>query len=163
MRDRDGHHHQDQGGGAVGPLADSGAAAMSRPFGRKPYGRAAAARSAGPHPHIGGTRRHAAPMTAPAKTGPGPSSVAGILLPRKTIGTYRKDGANRGAPHNLFTSSATGRVGLHLPGQILRLSASTRGWFAALRSAAPLSFTIESAKVYVRCNSHKNKHANKEN
>ena len=30
---RDGHH-QDQSGGAVGQLADSGAAAMSRPFGR---------------------------------------------------------------------------------------------------------------------------------
>ena len=34
MRDRDGHHRQDQKQGAVGLLADSGAAAMSRPLGR---------------------------------------------------------------------------------------------------------------------------------
>ena len=68
--------------GTVGLLSDSGAAAMSRPFGRWPYGRAAA-RSGGPHPPVGGTRRHAAPMAAPAKTGPGPSPVPGILSPRK--------------------------------------------------------------------------------
>ncbi len=83
MRNRDGHHHQDQGGEVVGQLSDSGAAAMSRSFGRKPYGRAAAARSAGPLPQVGGTRRYAAPMAAPEKTGPGPSSVPGILSPRK--------------------------------------------------------------------------------
>ena len=33
---------------AAGLLSNSGAAAMSRPFGRKPYGRAAAARSSCP-------------------------------------------------------------------------------------------------------------------
>ena len=82
MRNRDGHHHQDHGGEAVGQLSDGRAAAMSRSFGRKPYGRAAAG-SAGPLPQVGGTRRYAAPMAAPAKTGPGPSSVPGILSPRK--------------------------------------------------------------------------------
>jgi hypothetical protein len=34
MRYRDGHHRQDQSGELVGLLADSGATAMSRPFGR---------------------------------------------------------------------------------------------------------------------------------
>ena len=72
----------DHGGEAVGQLSDGRAAAMSRSFGRKPYGRAAAG-SAGPLPQVGGTRRYAAPMAAPAKTGPGPSSVPGILSPRK--------------------------------------------------------------------------------
>jgi hypothetical protein len=62
----------------MGQMADSGAAAMSRPFGRKPYGRAAA-RSVGPHPQVGGTRRHAAPMPCLQKPGLGPSSVPGIL------------------------------------------------------------------------------------
>jgi hypothetical protein len=36
MRDRSGHRHQDHERRAVGQLADSGAAAMSRPLGRKP-------------------------------------------------------------------------------------------------------------------------------
>ena len=66
----------------MGLLSDSGAAAMSRPFGRKPCGRAAAARSAAPLPQVGGPRRNAAPMTRVCK-GPGPSSVPGILSPRK--------------------------------------------------------------------------------
>ena len=43
--------------------------------GGSPDRRVAAARSAGPHPQVGGTRRHAAPMAVPARTGPGPSSV----------------------------------------------------------------------------------------
>jgi len=51
--------------------------------GGSPDGRAAAVRSAGPHPQVRGTRRHAAPMTTPATTGPGPSSVPGILSPCK--------------------------------------------------------------------------------
>jgi hypothetical protein len=51
--------------------------------GGSPDGRAAAAGSAGPHPQVGGPRRHAAPMTAPANTGPSPSSVPGILSPCK--------------------------------------------------------------------------------
>ena len=56
---------------------------MSRPYGRKPCGRAAAARSAAPLPQAGNTRRYGTPMAAPAKTEPGPSSVPGILLPPK--------------------------------------------------------------------------------
>ena len=51
--------------------------------GGSPDGRAAAARSGCPLSQVCGTRRNAAPMTAPAKTGPGPSSVPGILSPRK--------------------------------------------------------------------------------
>ena len=43
MRDWDGQYRQDQAGKAAGLLSDSGAAAMSRPFGQKLYGRAAAA------------------------------------------------------------------------------------------------------------------------
>jgi hypothetical protein len=50
MRDGNGHHHQDHGGKRWASWPTPGAAAMSRSFGRKPYGRAAAARSAGPHP-----------------------------------------------------------------------------------------------------------------
>ena len=83
MRDRDGHHHQDQGGGAVGHCPTPGRRPCRALSGGSPDGRAAAARSAGPHPQVGGTRRNAAPMAAPAKTGPGPSSVPGILSPRK--------------------------------------------------------------------------------
>ena len=48
-----------------------------------PDGRAAAARSAGPLPQVCGTRRYAVSMIAAAKTGGGPSSVPGILSPRK--------------------------------------------------------------------------------
>ncbi len=51
--------------------------------GEGPDGRAAVARSAGPLPRVGGTRRHAAAMRVPAKSGAGPSSVPGILSPRK--------------------------------------------------------------------------------
>lgn len=51
-------------GEVVGLFTDSRAVAMSRPFGRKPYGRDAAARSAAPLPQVGGTRRNAAPMAA---------------------------------------------------------------------------------------------------
>ena len=47
-RHRDGDHHQDQAGKTAGLLPDSRAAVMSRPFGRKPYGRATAARSSCP-------------------------------------------------------------------------------------------------------------------
>jgi hypothetical protein len=65
----------------VGLLSDSGAAAMSRPFGREPYGRAAAARSAAPLPQVGGARSYAAPMGRACKRGPDPSSVPGILSP----------------------------------------------------------------------------------
>ena len=43
--------------------------------GGSPDGHAAAARSAGPHPQVSGTRRHAALMAALARTGTGPSSV----------------------------------------------------------------------------------------
>jgi hypothetical protein len=39
---------------------------LPRPDGREPSGRAAAARSAGPLPQVGGTRRHAASITTPA-------------------------------------------------------------------------------------------------
>ena len=95
---------------------------MSRPFGRKPYGRAAAARSGRP-----GVRRSAVPAVTlhrwpRLQKGPNPSSVPGILspgkitvkgapcarvlrmaqaplltviFPGKTIGTYRLDGAVR--------------------------------------------------------------------
>src|SRR5271166_835692 len=110
-------------GELVGLLSDSGAAAMSRPFGRKPCG--ARRRQVG----LPCFHRSAVPAVtlrrclAPCKTGPGPSSVPGILLPRKTtvkcaryarvlrmaqaphltvtfpgktIGTYRNDGAERG-------------------------------------------------------------------
>jgi hypothetical protein len=89
---RDGHHYQDQERGVVGTLSDPGRRPCRALSGGSPDGRAAGARSAGPHPQVCGTRRYAAHMAAPAMTGPGPSSVPGILSPRKIIGTYRKDG-----------------------------------------------------------------------
>jgi len=68
-----------------------GAVGHCPPFGRRPCralsrGGAdghAAAGSAGPLPQVGGTRRYAASMHAAAKSGRGPSSVPGILSPRK--------------------------------------------------------------------------------
>jgi hypothetical protein len=72
-----------KGRGAVDQLADSGRRQCRALSGGSPDGRAAAAGSAGPHPQVGSTRRYAASMAAPAKTGPGPSSVPGILSPHK--------------------------------------------------------------------------------
>ena len=101
---------------------------MSRPFGRKPYGRAAAARSGSP-----AFRRSAVPAVTlhrwpRLQDRACPSSVPGILSPRKitvkcaryahvlrmaqaphltvtfpgkTIGIYRKDGAKRGVLRRL--------------------------------------------------------------
>lgn len=74
--------------GADGHVASSRAEALTGappPPGRLPR-----------FPQVGATRHNAAPMAAPAKTGPGPSSGRGILLPSKTIATYQKDGAKRG-------------------------------------------------------------------
>jgi hypothetical protein len=68
---------------AVGLLSDSGAASCRALSGGSPDGRAAAARSVAPLPQVGGTRRNAASMTAPARSDRGPSPVPGILLPRK--------------------------------------------------------------------------------
>src|SRR4029077_20328170 len=68
---------------AVGTLADPRRRPCRALSGGSPDGRAAAAGSPGPLPQVGSTRRNAAPMAAPAKTGLGPSSVPGILSPRK--------------------------------------------------------------------------------
>ena len=68
----------------MGLLSDSGAAAMSRPS-RAEALRARRRRQVGrPASQVGGTRRYAASMAAPAQAGPGPSSVPGILSPGKT-------------------------------------------------------------------------------
>ena len=80
----------------MGHCPTLGAAAMSRPrakalTGAPPPGRA------GPLPQVGGTHRYAASITAACKSERGPSSVPGILSPRKIIGTYRKDGPKRRA------------------------------------------------------------------
>ena len=81
MRDRDGAPSPRPSGRAVGLLPDPGAAAMSRPFGRKPYGRAAAARSGCP----ASAGRRYPPLRCvddrACKRGPDPSSVPGILSP----------------------------------------------------------------------------------
>lgn len=94
--------------------------------GGSPEGRAAA-RSAGPRPQVGGTRRHAAPMTAPAKTGPGPSSVPGILSPRKITAPIGWTGQSE-ANLILYTSCPFGLLtrhkDLHLLGLIIRQSFS---------------------------------------
>ena len=103
-----------QGGGYVAPLRAVALRARHRRQVELPR-----------FPQVGGTRRNAASMVAPAK-GPVPSSVPGILSPRKitfkgapsgrvcdgaktapplsgifpgkTIGTYRIDGADRAPP-----------------------------------------------------------------
>ena len=92
--------------------------------GGSPDGRAAAARSAGPHPQVGGACRHVAPMARlqrpdlarppcrassrrarsqsralPLVASPRRWAQAPTLecdLPRQDLGTYRKDGADRG-------------------------------------------------------------------
>ena len=69
-------------GELAGLLSDSRAAAMSRPFGRKPCG--ARRRQVG----LPRFRRSAVPAVTlrrclACQTGPGPSSVPGILLPPK--------------------------------------------------------------------------------
>jgi hypothetical protein len=69
--------------GAVGHCPTPGRRPCRALSGGSPNGRAAAARSAGPLPQVGGTHGNAAPMTAAAKTWRGPSSVPGILSPRK--------------------------------------------------------------------------------
>jgi hypothetical protein len=66
----------------VGLLSDSGRRPCRALSGGSPDGRAAA-RSVAPLPQVGGTRRYAASMTAPARSDSGPPSVPGILLPRK--------------------------------------------------------------------------------
>jgi hypothetical protein len=120
MRDQDGGRHQDQGQEAVGQLTDSWAAAMSRPSGREPSGRAAAARSAGPHPQVGGTRRHAAPVTA-CKDRARPVLRAGHPLAAQDHSQGRslrsrryRDGRKRPPLSLIFhgkTSAAIGRTG----------------------------------------------------
>ena len=92
MRDLDRHHCQDHsgkmvghcptpGGGHIAPLRAEALRARRRRQVRLPRFR-----------RSGGTRRYAALTNTPARLGRGPSSVPGILLPGKTIGTYRKDG-----------------------------------------------------------------------
>ena len=70
-------------GEAVGHCPTPGLRPCRALSGGSPDGRAAAARSAGPLPQVCGTRRYAVSMIAAAKTGGGPSSVPGILSPRK--------------------------------------------------------------------------------
>jgi len=92
---------------------------LPRPDGRKPYGRGAARRSAGPHPPAGGQGRNAVPMTAPAQSDrgrpprrtssrrakiivkgapkgaslrDGASATPDTDLPQQDPGTYREDG-----------------------------------------------------------------------
>ena len=96
MRDRDGHQAvSGEGAGATVRLRGGGHAA---PF------RAEALRAHRPPPvrRPASAGRRYPPLRWPddrtCKIGPGPSSVPGILLPRKTIGIYRKDGAERGVP-----------------------------------------------------------------
>jgi hypothetical protein len=122
-------------GQAVGHCPTPGRRPCRALSGGSPDGRAAAARAAGPLPQVVGTRRYAASMTAPARSGRGPSSVPGILSPRKitvkgapsgrvcddaktappltlifpgkTIGTYRKDGTERGRRRSCSISQST--------------------------------------------------------
>jgi len=54
------------------------------PSGGSPAGAPPPPGRAAPLPQVGGPRRNAASMVAPAKGGPGPSSVPGILSPCKT-------------------------------------------------------------------------------
>ncbi len=69
----------------MGLLSDSGAAAnVALPSGGSPTGATPPPGRAAPLPQVGGPRRNAHSMVAPAITGPGPlSSVPGILLPPK--------------------------------------------------------------------------------
>ena len=75
------HHGPERGSG--GPTAGLWGGGLPRPAGRKPYGRGAARRSAGPHPQAGGSGRNAAPMTAPASSDRAVLLAPGILSPRK--------------------------------------------------------------------------------
>jgi len=83
MRDRDGHHHQDHGGGAVGQLADSGGgghAALLRAQALRARRRRQVRR---PAP---AGRRYPPSRCADGRAcsyRAGPSSVPGILSPRK--------------------------------------------------------------------------------
>jgi hypothetical protein len=101
MRYRDGHHRQDHGGEAVGQLADSGAAAMSRPFGRKPYGARRRRRVSRPVP---AGRRYPPSRCADGracKDRAWPALRAGILSPRKiTVKGAPSGRVSNGAPRH---------------------------------------------------------------
>ena len=119
MCDRDGHHHRDHGGEAVGQLADTGAAAMSRPFGRKPCGsrrhrQVSRPAPAGPAvsavtlrrwsrlqrpgltrpPCLASSRRARSQSRAlpPVASSMALRATLECDLPRQDLGTYRKDG-----------------------------------------------------------------------
>ena len=111
-------------GPGSGVRSGSGRRPCRAPSGGSPTGAPPPGRVA-PHPQVGDTPRYAAPMGRACKRGPDPSSVPGILSPRKitvkgaryarvlrmaraplltvifpgkTIGTYRLDGAVRAPP-----------------------------------------------------------------